>query len=180
MFLSHNNVVFIIKSKSKIFINSLKSAIILHIYLTSWLTLCFKYIEIKFLLFLNVLSFIFNEYDEIKCFKKSVVGYIVSCGYPTRAHNNTRGNSAAHVWQEVMINLLILVLQICKMLCIMLQQYTSTQTYHLFKYSRKIIKRIFVIHYKVYVYITLKSGYITFQSKCLVANELYIIIKYRK
>jgi len=32
-------------------------------------------------------------YDKIKCFKKSFVGYIVSCGYPT----HTRGNSVAHV-----------------------------------------------------------------------------------
>jgi len=66
-----------------------------------------KYIEIKFLLFLHVFSFILNEYDKIKCFKKSVVGYIVGwtpeffsclgyivgCGYPT----HTRGNSVAHV-----------------------------------------------------------------------------------
>ncbi len=44
-------------------------------YLTSWSTLCFKIYWI--LLFLHVFSFIFNEYDIIKCFKKSVVGYIV-------------------------------------------------------------------------------------------------------
>jgi len=158
MFLSHNNVVFIIKSNSKIFINSLKSGYKLAN--ISWILIDTKYIEIKFLLFLRVFSFIFNEYDKIKCFKKSVfgyifgwtpeffscLGYIVSCGYPTRTHNHTRGNSVAHGSQEVMIYLQILVLQICKMLCIMLQQYTSTQTYHLFKYSRKIIKRIFLIY----------------------------------
>jgi len=57
-----------------------------------------EYIEIKFLLFLHVFSFISNEYDKIKCFKKSVFGYIVSYGYPTRTHTHTRGNSVAHVW----------------------------------------------------------------------------------
>jgi hypothetical protein len=30
-----------------------------------------KYIQIKFLLFLHVFRFISNEYDKIKCFKKS-------------------------------------------------------------------------------------------------------------
>ncbi len=64
------------------------------------------------LLFLHVFRFISNEYDKIKCFKKSVVGYIVgwvpeffsclgyivSCGYPTRTNTCTRGNSVAHVW----------------------------------------------------------------------------------
>jgi hypothetical protein len=57
------------------------------------------------LLFLHVFSFISNEYDKIKCFKKSVVGYIFgwkpeyfSClGYPIRTHSHTRGNSVAHV-----------------------------------------------------------------------------------
>jgi len=72
MFLSHNNVVFIIKSKSKILINSLKSAYNLAHYLTFWLTLCFKIYWI--LLFLPVFIFIFNGYDKNKCFKKSVVG----------------------------------------------------------------------------------------------------------
>jgi len=56
-------------------------------------------------------------YDKIKCFKKSVVGYIVSwrleyfsclgyivsCGYPTRTHTHTRENSVAHVWSLVVI-----------------------------------------------------------------------------
>jgi hypothetical protein len=59
----------------------------------------------------SLISFISNEYDKIKCLKKSVVGYIVgwvpefssclgyivSCGYPTRTHTHTRGNSVAHV-----------------------------------------------------------------------------------
>jgi hypothetical protein len=59
------------------------------------------------LLFLHVFSFISNEYDKIKCFKKSVVGwkpeyfsclwYIVSCEYLTRTHTHTRGNSVAHI-----------------------------------------------------------------------------------
>jgi hypothetical protein len=71
-----------------------------------------EYNGIKFLLFLHVFSFISNEYDKIKCFKKSVVGYIVgwiteyfgclryivSYGYPTRTQTHTRGNSVAHVW----------------------------------------------------------------------------------
>ena len=39
-------------------------------------TTFFKYIEIKFLLFLHVFSFISNEFDKIKFFKKTVVGYI--------------------------------------------------------------------------------------------------------
>jgi len=62
-------------------------------------------------IFRNI-CFISNEYDKIKCFKKSVVGYIVGwkpeyfsclghigygCGYPTRIHTHTRGNSVAHV-----------------------------------------------------------------------------------
>ena len=51
--------------------------------------------------------FIFKEYDKIKCFKNSVVGwtpeylsylgYIVSYGYPTRTYIHIRGNSVAHV-----------------------------------------------------------------------------------
>jgi len=52
-----------------------------------------------------LICFISNEYDKIKCFKKSVVeyiigclGYIVGCGYPSRTHTHTRGNSVAHVW----------------------------------------------------------------------------------
>jgi hypothetical protein len=46
-------------------------------------------------------------------FKKSVVGwtseffgylgYIVSCGYPTRTRTHTRGNSVAHVWLELQL-----------------------------------------------------------------------------
>ena len=32
-----------------------------------------------------------NEYNKIKRFKKSVVGYIVGCGYPTRTRTHTRG-----------------------------------------------------------------------------------------
>jgi len=71
----------------------------LHINLTFWLTLCFKIYWI--LLFLEVFIFIFNGYDKNKCFKKSVVGYIVSCGYSTRIHTHTRGNSVAHVWMQV-------------------------------------------------------------------------------
>ncbi len=58
----------------------------------------------------SLICFISNEYDKIKRFKKSVVGYIVGwkleyfsfqldtrvfCGYPTRTHTHTRGNSAA-------------------------------------------------------------------------------------
>ena len=46
--------------------------------LTIYPTNCFKIIEIKFLLFLHVFSFISNEYDKIKCFKKSVVSVILS------------------------------------------------------------------------------------------------------
>jgi len=59
----------------------------------------------------SLICCISNEYDKIKCFKKSVVGYIfgwipeffsclgyiVGCGYPTRTHTHTRGNSVAHV-----------------------------------------------------------------------------------
>ncbi len=35
------------------------------------------------LLFLHVFSFIFSEYDKIKCFKKSVVSGILSVGHPS-------------------------------------------------------------------------------------------------
>jgi hypothetical protein len=76
----------------------------------------------------SLICFISNEYDKIKCFKKSVVGYIVgwateffsclgyidgwkpeyfgclgyivSCGYPTRTHTRTRGNSVANVCNQ--------------------------------------------------------------------------------
>jgi len=79
---------------------------------TIYPTTCFKYIKIKFLLFLHVFSFISNEDDKIKFFKKSVVGYIVdwtpeyfgyighivSCGYPT----HTQGNLVAHVWLKML------------------------------------------------------------------------------
>jgi len=62
----------------------------------------------------SFICFISNEYDKIKCFKKSFVGYIVGwtpeifsclayivgCGYPTRTRTHTRGNSVAHVWLQ--------------------------------------------------------------------------------
>jgi len=74
------------------------------------------YFKIK--LEINIRAFVIsNEYDKIKCFKKllvgyivgwapeffSCLGYIVSCGYPTRTHTHTRGNSVARVCQELLL-----------------------------------------------------------------------------
>jgi len=41
----------------------------------------------------------------------SCLGYFVSCGYPTRTHTHTRGNSLAHVWLKHAKNLISLIIK---------------------------------------------------------------------